>query len=194
MTAVIGLDLSLTGTGVARPSGSTYTIKTKTKDGDGRLHQIHQAVLDEIAAAYLGTVLGSGPVLAVLEDLPFSARQAGTTGMVQGVVRLALLRHEVRYAFVSPATLKKFATDNGRADKADMAAALLEHLGRPTVEVDAKGKQFLPGYGIELTDDNQVDAWWLRTAGLTMLGIDTTKQDRLGALAKGKWAGWEHLS
>lgn len=180
MTAVVGLDLSLTGTGVATTSGTTFTIRTSFKRADARLEDIYTTIN--------GTLIGAE--YAVLEDLPVHAKQAGTTGMVQGVARLALIRKGIPYALLSPATLKKFATGKGNADKADMAAALLEHLGNPVVEVDAKGKQFLPQYGVELSDDNQVDAAWLRLAGLTRfgLGYDTILNDRLDVLDKGKWA------
>lgn len=143
MTAsrVLGLDLSLTATGVCLPDGSTFTIKTKTKDGDGRLLQI----VDVLELAF------SDVHLAVIEDLPTHGYSAGTLGMVQGVVRSALMRAGVPYALVVPATLKKFATDRGNADKTGMAIAALKRVNR------------------EFADDNQCDAFWLRAAGLELL-------------------------
>lgn len=180
MTGVIGLDLSLTATGMVRADGTGLTIKTKLKDGDRRLEQIYNAIAVQAQAGGL----------AVLEDLPYSARQAGVTGMVQGVARLALLSLGVRYAFLSPATLKKFATGNGRADKVDMAAAFLKHHGNKFATVGTA--QFVAG--VQLTDDNQVDAAWLRLAGRTRLGLEPLLADRAHLLDSGKWDGWKGLA
>lgn len=138
---VVGLDLSLTATGIADATGQTWTVKPRNK-GDRRLLDI---VSDVLGAA-------AGVELAVIEDLPNHARAAGLTGLVHGAVRLALMRCEVRYATVPPATLKKFAAGRGNAGKPEMAVAAFKRLG------------------VELADDNQTDALWLRAAGLQLLG------------------------
>lgn len=142
VSRVLGLDLSLTATGVCLPDGSTFTIKTRTKDGDRRLLHISQSIVDVLADVHF----------AVVEDLPTHAHGAGITGMVQGVVRTRLLENGIPYALVVPATLKKFATGKGNADKTGMAIAALKRAQR------------------EFPDDNQCDAAWLRWAGLTLLG------------------------
>lgn len=139
---VLGLDLSLTATGVCRPDGSTFTIKTRASDRDRRLDQISQTI-----AGILSDV-----DLAIVEDLPTHAKGAGITGMVQGVARLKLLEQGVPYVLVTAATLKKFATGKGNADKTAMAVAALKRAG------------------LEFKDDNQCDAWWLRALGLQLLG------------------------
>lgn len=191
---VCGLDLSLTGTGIARADGVCLTVKTNAKRKDARLEDIYTAVLQNL----------QGADLAVMEDLPYNARQAGTTGMVQGVVRLALMRQGVPYAFVSPATLKKWATGNGRADKPMMAAALIEHHGAEVHRVGESGNgsnvwitedQILRGHdrfgpvSVDLTEDDAVDAAWLRLAGLARLGHYIN--DRSSVLDTGKWDKWE---
>lgn len=73
------------------------------------------------------------------------------------------------YAYVVPATLKKYAADHGNADKARMAAAA-----------------YLAA-GVEFADDpggDQCDAWWLRAAGLDHYGqplfeLPQAQRDRL---------------
>lgn len=163
---VLGIDPSLTATGVADPDGNTYTIKTKAKDGDYRLIQIFQEISSEASF---------GVRYAVIEDLPTHAMSAGKTGMSQGVVRAALCDWNIPFVTVPPATLKKYATGKGNADKAAMALALKERTG------------------LELADDNQVDAWWLRAIGLQLLRFPCVNlpQSQVDALGKLKVpAGW----
>lgn len=165
---VIGLDLSLTGTGIAYRDASTGTVKTRTADGDRRLLTIAEAI--RIA---VGGDTGPGPAvdLAVLEDLPKHAMAAGITGMVHGIARAVLLEAAVPYALVAPATLKAYATGRGAGDKTGMAMAAYKRAG------------------VEFGDDNQCDAWWLRAAGLDWLGVPEVAlpQAQRDRLLKAKW-------
>lgn len=163
---VIGLDLSLTSTGVALPTGATFRIKTKAADGDRRLCIIRDRMRAVLA--------DHAPHLAVVEDLPRHAKGAGITAMVHGVVRAELLDAGVPFAIVVPATLKSFACDHGNAEKEQLAAAA-----------------FLAA-GAEFADDkggDQCDAWWLRAAGHDWAGdplfeLPQAQRDRL---SKAKW-------
>lgn len=159
---VLGLDLSLTATGICMPDGTTCTITTRAKDGDRRLLQI--------AATLTSVVASTRPDLAVVEDLPKHAMAAGITGMVHGVARVVLLEARVPYAFVVPATLKAYATGRGAGDKSAMILAAYKRAG------------------VEFADDNQCDAWWLRAAGLAYLGyppvdLPAVQQDALTKVA-----------
>ena len=140
---VVGLDLSITAPGIAWCDGSVHTVRPDGH-GDARL----LSIVDEVARAVDGRSID----LVVIEDLPTHARAAGITGMVHGAVRAWLLRHDVPYALVTPATLKRYATGRGNADKSTMAVAAYKRFGR------------------ELADDNSVDALWLRAAGMDHLG------------------------
>lgn len=139
---IIGIDPSLSATGVAR-RGESWTITTKAGD-PARLQHIYQRINAQAAVA----TLDDGPALAVVEDLPSHAKSAGLTGMAQGVIRLALLNCGLPYVTVPPATLKKFATSKGNCDKADMRMEWFKRTGE------------------DVRDDNQVDALWLRQIGL----------------------------
>jgi Holliday junction resolvasome RuvABC endonuclease subunit len=142
---VLGLDLSLNATGVCLPDGMTYTIKCKASQGDSRFTLIR----DHLRV----TLRYSRPDIAVVEDL---GRFKGNTLIVMAMVRacavLELLDSGVPYVFVSPTSLKMFATGSGRADKDDMARAAADRGGRT------------------FADDNQCDAWWLRAAALCTYG------------------------
>lgn len=141
---VIGLDLSITASGVAHSDGRLTTIAPRATMKDRRL-----AVIKGVITRM---VRDEGPDLAVIEDLPTHAHSAGITGMVHGVARYALIETGCPYALVTPAALKKFATGRGNANKSDMRMALFKR-------TDA-----------DVGDDNQVDAAWLRYAGLHALG------------------------
>lgn len=143
MRRVLGIDPSLSGTGLAYADGGTHTITGRA--GDERLEAIYDAVME---AAF-------SIELAVLEDLPTHAHGAGKTGMAQGVVRLALVGRDIPYVTVPPASLKMFATGNGGA-------------GKPLMRAELHART-----GVDIVDDNQVDAWWLREMGCHLLDEPT---------------------
>lgn len=143
---VSGLDLSITATGAAHTSpdggeGCTHVIKTKgTKDD--RLVVIKNQVL----------TYTRGSELVLIEGYLNKSMSAGITGMVHGAVRSALIEAGTPYATIPPASLKKYATGNGSADKTAMALAAFKRAGE------------------EFKDDNQCDAWWCWVALRDKLG------------------------
>jgi Holliday junction resolvasome RuvABC endonuclease subunit len=140
---VIGIDPSLSATGFAHADGELGTIKTTAKMGDGeRLLFMYRMLAN-------ATV---GAEFAVIEDLPTHAMSAGLTGRAQGIVRMTLAQRGIPYVAIPPASLKKFATGKGNAKKDAMRAAWLEFSGEDN------------------SDDNQVDAAWLRQIGLHLKG------------------------
>jgi len=165
---VMGFDLSITSTGVARVDGSTFRIKTRQKDGPRRLTQIRDVLSIEVAE--------QRPHLVVIEDLPtkMHPRSLKPVAALHGVVQALLVDADVPWAYVAPLTLKKYACDNGRADKAGMAAAA-----------------FLAD-GAAFDDDDggdRVDAWWLRAAGLDWCGLPqfAMPQAQRDVLSKAEW-------
>lgn len=160
---VIGLDLSITATGTASATGELATISGLSHRGDRRLQAIHEGVV---------ALLLNDPHLVVIEDLPTHAHGAGITGMVHGVVRWACLEFDVPYVLVPPATLKKYATGRGNATKSDMRMELFRRTG------------------LDVRDDNQADAWWLRAMGLDYLGDPAVELPAAQRTALGKvdWA------
>lgn len=136
---IMGLDLSMTATGVAFPDGSTAVIKP-AGEGDARLLSIEQWTNKAIHVAR--------PQLAVIEQFgAFQGSAARTVPMVHAVVRLCLMHAGVPYVLFTPQTLKTFATGKHTADKTAMMLAAYKRMDR------------------EFTDDNECDAAWLRAAG-----------------------------
>ncbi|MBA0053491.1 Holliday junction endonuclease [Streptomyces sp. AJS327] len=149
--AVVAFDLSVAATGICYRDGSTATVKTRTADGDRRLLQIAEAARLAVGGHHIG--LGHPPVLAVLEDIPRNSHAAKAIAMVHGVVRSVLIEAGVPYALITAATLKAYATGKGSGDKTAMVMAAYKRAG------------------LEFSDDNCCDAWWLWCAGRDHLGI-----------------------
>lgn len=143
---VMGLDLSITATGVCMPSGATITLSVPggAKAGDTRLVSIRDYIRESLRIQPADLVAIEGPVTRT--------NTATVSGMVHGAVRTALMDAGVPYALVPPATLKAYATGKGNADKTAMALAAFKRSGR------------------EFPDDNQCDAAWLRWAALDWFG------------------------
>ena len=168
MTIIIGIDPSLTATGIADQFGHTYTITYEPDEiGDHRIRRIY----DEIR--YLFGVTKKPATHAVIEGmLEHRGHSAGTQGMVQGVVRLACLRAFGEYVIAPPATLKKFATGRGNATKDDMRMEWYKRTGQ------------------DVRDNNQVDAAWLRELGLHLAGQPTFELPASHRVALEKLQKW----
>lgn len=164
---VVGLDLSMTATGIARVDGSTVTTASKAA-GDRRL-------LDIVAACTAASLTAD---LVVIEDLPVNAKSAGITGMVHGAVRCDLMVRGVPYVLVTPASLKSYATGKGNSGKPVMAVAAFKRAG------------------LEFKDDNQCDAWWLRAMGLDQLGapVAALPASQRAAMSKVNWPARDLLA
>ena len=149
MIKVIGIDPSMTATGLCAWDGTVSTVKTNAKQKDNRLRVIKLTV-GMVAVPYYGQPVA----LAVVEE-PIHFRAKATTAalwMVQAAVRMALMDAGVPYAIVNNQHVKAYA-GGGRSDKEAMA--------RAAYETD----------GSVFADDNQCDAWWLRQMALDRYGL-----------------------
>ncbi|MEE4546497.1 hypothetical protein V2S66_31595 [Streptomyces sp. V4-01] len=117
---VVGLDLSLTCTGIAT---ARWTDKIRTKlRGDARLAYLEDAVASFIRAADLvameGPSFGHG-ALAGHEDL------AG----LRVLVRRYCHRHQIPYAVLPPSNVKLYAAGRGSATKGEVRSAMADRYG-----------------------------------------------------------------
>jgi len=154
---IMGVDLSISCTGISLPSGETLAIKPKTK-GDLRLTEVgnHVQIAAQASRADLVVIEGLGGI--------YKGESARIIPMLHGVIRDRLQTVKIPFMLLLPASLKKFATGNGAADKDEMAVAAWRRLGR----------QYL-------THD-ECDADWLRVAGRMAYGLgELTEYSRTGA-------------
>lgn len=142
---VVGVDLSLTATGLCPADGSEpYAIAVKSR-GVQRLIELRDTVLRVADGSWRADLI-------VIEGYSLGttrqASHAHALGELGGVVRVALHENALTWVDVPPASLKKFATGKGNANKVAMATAATR-----------------AGYDGP-DDDNAIDAWWLRQMGL----------------------------
>lgn len=153
---VIGLDLSLTSSGVASSLGWTDTIRPKKIRGLERLRMILESV-----RAYT-----SGYDLVVLEGPSFGHsgfRQHEELVALRWMIRDVVDRQQAPFAIVPPATLKLYATGRGNATKNDMAQAMdLKYPGRTPGFL--AGRRFDEADALALAD---MGAAYLTNASLT---------------------------
>lgn len=144
MSKVVGLDPSLTATGVASTSGQTRLLRPGKRRGPERLVWIRENILS----------LVSGAELVVVEGYSYGSQHshAHALGELGGVVRVALFEAGIPYLDIPPSTLKKYATGKGNAKK-------------ELVLVEAVKRLDYPG-----ANDNEADALWLRAIGREVLG------------------------
>jgi crossover junction endodeoxyribonuclease RuvC len=147
---VVGLDLSLTATGVATSSGTKIVDSTGHK-GDTldqrrtRLIGMTERIINEV------TPLAD---LVVIEAPAFSRTQGAMhdrSGLWWLVVA-ALHDGLANVTEVAPTALKKYITGKGNAPKGDMRMEIFKR------------------FGVDIRDDNEADAFALRALGLDLLG------------------------
>jgi hypothetical protein len=166
---IVGADLSISATGIARWDGSVITVGGKPSLGDYRLIIIEDALIE---ALWGNPAYSNGAAdLLVVEGSVARSQTAYISGQLHGIVKRLCKRSGMPYVFVPPATLKKYATGKGNADKTQMAIAALKRAGT------------------EFPDDNQCDAAWLRWAALDHYGLAefSMPQAQREALAKVDW-------
>jgi Holliday junction resolvasome RuvABC endonuclease subunit len=176
MTApvVMGLDLSLAGTGVATRV-STWRHKTKGQKDDGYPERLARIV--EVRDWVIDQVRDVGPDLVVLEaPVPSPTQMLSMWDRAKvwwDVVETARL-YGIAVAYVPPSTVKKYATGNGGCKKSDMIGAAYKRLQQA---------------GLQPADDNEADAAWLLAMGYDWLGtpLCNVPQVQARALAGAVW-------
>lgn len=141
MIRLVGVDLSLTSTGVARltldGTGTTSHTEvvgyTLAKDAtlQQRAERVWRVAYGVLELTVPGGTARNPPDLLAVEGPAHAANDPGA-GELHGL-RWAVYRHWTRHAVpfveVNPSTLKLYATGNGRAEKTLVVQAIRRHYG-----------------------------------------------------------------
>jgi crossover junction endodeoxyribonuclease RuvC len=149
----IGLDLSLTSTGIAI-GDDTRVIDAKGLSGPERLIRLRNRITDAIVQRR--DEVGLTP-LVLVEGYSFASRNshAHALGELGGIVRVELWEADIPYVEVAPTVRAKFATGRGNAGKSEVVSAVSARTG---IIWDGAG------------NEDRCDAWVLQEIGLAQLG------------------------
>lgn len=168
---VVGLDVSLTATGIASSTGWCRTVGRSNVTSAPLL--VRLALVSELAESIIRHT--GAPDLVVIESPAFSRSGGGSLerhALWWTVVR-RLVGNDVAVAEVGPTTLKRYATGKGVAKK----SAIVEMVPR-------RWPQYICG-----GDDNMADAVVLCAMGADHLGqpLAVMPKDHRAALDSVKW-------
>ena len=169
---LIGLDLSLTSTGVSI-NGKTSTVSTKAK-GPERLSYVNKTLLQ--------ICLDEEIDCAIIEGYSFASRnsQAHSIGELGGCIRMTFWECGISYVEVPPTSRAKFATGKGNAGKTEVISA-----------ISSKTGMVFSGSGA----DDECDAWILEQMGLAYL--EKSQYDwtatQLSSLEKIDWSSIDNI-
>ncbi|QDZ15803.1 crossover junction endodeoxyribonuclease RuvC [Humibacter ginsenosidimutans] len=170
---VVGLDLSLTATGIATVGDTTNVLTLKSKGNatatlDERALRLHNLTLDIITRAVFGDT--------VVIEQPAYGQTGGSHHDRSGLWWLvvdALIPEVDRLIEVTPQTVKKYATGKGNASKDEVLAAVVRRY--PNVPV---------------ANNNEADALILAAIGARLSGTPIESGlplTHIDALAKVRW-------
>lgn len=167
---ILGLDPSVTSTGICWPDGTPSTLRPPAAmRGGERLSWIDHQLARQIRTH------PPAPKVAIVEDYSRGLGKGGPTVMLRlgeagGIIRALLHRLDIAIVEIPPPRLKRYATGRGNADKDAMRGALPSAVaGR-------------------LANPDEVDAWWLWHLGQAAYnGRRTTLDHQLDVLADIDW-------
>lgn len=164
---VLGIDPSLTSTGVCRLNRDQYEvscIKIKGSDGVARLWALKQRVLQQLQ--------DFRPDLVVIEGYSFGSKGRGVFQLAEwgGVLRLALYESGFRTLEVPPTSLKKYVTGKGNSPKEQMILGAYKK------------------FGVEFASNDECDAYCLARLGrdVQLNGLDVPHSDFGGVRRRSK--------
>lgn len=173
MSIVVGIDPSLTSTGIIvlrnGELGKALTTKNEPKLGTiERVRRIYEQinnVIENLSTCYVNAYIGDKrmirwepPSLIVIEGFSYGSKGRGVFDIAYlgWRIREELERYrtedDIPWLEVSPSQVKQFATGKGNANKEIVL------------------QQVYKRWGVELTDNNQADAYVLAQIGRAYLG------------------------
>ncbi|WAB09183.1 RuvC-like resolvase [Gordonia phage LittleMunchkin] len=126
MPRIIGLDVSLTDTGVAVINPFGLTVDRVRSKPTGSTYLEASMRIDTICAQIEGRLMAAQPELVVIESPAFASKtgQAHTRAWLWGRV-FDLARRHADVLTATPQAVKMYATGAGNADKDEVLAAVV---------------------------------------------------------------------
>ena len=126
---IIGIDQSLTATGLVGPEASDVVVIRSRLDGPQRLIEIRDRVVDVCLAP---------DTAVIMEGFAYSkGARAHDAGGLGWILRVALFEAGVPYLIVSTNQIKKYATGIGNAPKPHVVSAVTHRTGKIWTSTDA---------------------------------------------------------
>jgi crossover junction endodeoxyribonuclease RuvC len=170
---VIGVDLSLTATGMS-DGATTWLVRSKGKETATLLDRAER--LERVRNEILSHLVTRPGLDLVLIEQPAYSRQNGHMHDRSGLWWLVvndILAHGFALVEVAPTALKKYATGKGTANKGAV--------------VDATARRF-PDIDTGSGDDNRCDALWLAAMGIDHLtGVSVVPAAQRAVLDNVAW-------
>lgn len=156
MVAVMGIDLACDSSGICLPDGATLTVLApKIKSGQKRTLDDNLERIDVVASRIEELLDAHRPDLVALEDYApgIQSTSAHRLAEIGGCIRRACYRRGIPVVLVNNQHLKIYALGRAnKVEKGDMRIAALKRVG------------------VEPSNDDECDAWWLRAMVLDALG------------------------
>jgi crossover junction endodeoxyribonuclease RuvC len=179
MTTIIGVDPSLSATGLARwHDGHIVVTTVSTPVGELSAARHHTIVMRILGMRGTNTIK---PATLVVIESPILPRGEDVKNRqvpldlfaLRAVIYHGLYSYGIPWVEVHPSTLKLYATGNGRASKADMLTAARGRLGKH----------------LFAADHNEADAAWLMAMGVGQYvePLCPLPQTNRKAMATPKW-------
>lgn len=181
---VVGLDLSLTSTGMS--DGQTHHAVQTSTDAclEARLDLIVQTAMDFVFWAPAQRHQWTAD-LVVIEGASYGSKGSGVEQLsaLRLMVRHRLWRRRIPFALVAPSTLKAYTTGNGHASKQEMVSA-----------VDARYRAHLADVKVKDGRYDRADALALAAMGYDHVGqalpsYVVNSDPHRDSLASVKWPG-----
>ena len=164
---IVGLDLSLTATGVAVWADGALSLLTLEPPHPGGMERL-EWVLGQVKELCRGAELVVIEGLSFGSNMPSAQERAGLWWMVAR----ALWKANIRMQAVAPTAAKKFVTGRGSAEKSLILREVFRH------------------WNIVAADDNQADAAVLARIGLVLAGVtqpeNQAQREVISALLNGR--------
>lgn len=162
---VVGLDLSLTSTGVSDDDGARC-LKVPLVPHASDLQRVDR--LRKLSVLIDRCTRKAD--LVVIEGHSYNSQtsHAHSLGELHGVVKVCLLQRGVPFVLIPPAQMKKYATGRGSASKQEVLVAAVHH-------------------GADVDNFDSADAWWLRHLAIAYYKVQASNQVRKEVIAQIAW-------